>query len=291
MTPPILVAYSPTSADRAPVDFAATVAAASGAPLVLAAVAEHDPISVDHLREQLGLDASIEVRIAQDGTPAAALETAIAEVRPALVVVGSTHRGRVSRALSHGGTTGHVADGSTVPVVVVPHEHAMRDGGLRTIGAAFVPTDEGRAALGVGAELARMAGARLLAVSVHSGRHASGADHELDPKDGEYARERLIAQDALNAAIAELAKGVDTEPDMLYQETLDGLEAASQRVDLLVIGGRASAPLGTLSLGGVAQRLITGAASPVLLLPRGTDSLGALRAASSPSEAPGAGRP
>jgi hypothetical protein len=78
---------------------------------------------------------------------------------------------------------------------------------------------------------------------------------------------------------------------MLYQETLDGLEAASQRVDLLVIGGRASAPLGTISLGGVARRLIGGAASPVLLLPRGTDGLGALHAASSLSETSPAGRP
>jgi hypothetical protein len=49
--------------------------------------------------------------------------------------------------------------------------------------------------------------------------------------------------------------------------------------------------VGRISLGGVAQRLIAGATTPVLLLPRGTDGVGALRAASSLSEASPAGRP
>ena len=52
----------------------------------------------------------------------------------------------------------------------------------------------------------------------------------------------------------------------------DGLAAASGHVDLLVMGSRAYGPMRAVMLGGVSRRVMTRAACPVLVLPRGTTS-------------------
>jgi nucleotide-binding universal stress UspA family protein len=277
--PPIIAAYSPKSRDRGPVDFALEAARATGAPVVVVAVGEDEPGAADRVREALTLDAGVELGTVGHGSPAKVLEAAIEELRPRLVVVGSTHRGRLGRVLP-GSTAEQVMHGCSAPIAIVPHRHEMPQGGVRAIGAGFVSTDEGRAALRSAADLARALGARLLAVMVLSPHHADdqgaellvGASHQ-DPGQSRQARARLVAQDVLEAAIAELAQGVETEPDVLYQDTLEGLEAASQRVDLMVIGARAGGALNVVGLGSVSRRLMVTAACPVLLLPRGVDRL------------------
>ena len=122
----------------------------------------------------------------------------------------------------------------------------MPPGGVRLIAAGFEPTDEGRAALRVAAALARATGAKLLATMVLDPKHAEDqapgllarTTHDQSLSENRHTRDRLTSQDALDAAIAELATGVDTEPDVLYQEPLEGLEAVSHRADLLVVGPR-----------------------------------------------------
>jgi len=91
--------------------------------------------------------------------------------------------------------------------------------------------------------------------------------------ENRYTRERLTSQDALTAAIAELAAGVETEPDVLFLEPLEGLEAVSRRADLLVIGARSYGPMHSVMLGGVSRKLIAAAGCPILVLPRGTEEL------------------
>ena len=148
------------------------------------------------------------------------------------------------------------------------------------MGAAFLPTDEGRAALRGAALLARAAGAKLLAVMVLDPKHAeeqSGgllavSQHEHDPSEDRYARDRLMASDTLDAAIAAVAADVETEPDVLYQDPVEGLTAASGRMDLLVMGSRAYGPKRAVMLGGVSRRVITSSECPVLVLPRGEES-------------------
>ena len=46
--------------------------------------------------------------------------------------------------------------------------------------------------------------------------------------------------------------------------------AASEHLDLLVMGSRAYGPAHAVLLGGVSRRVIAGAACPVVVLPRGT---------------------
>ena len=63
-----------------------------------------------------------------------------------------------------------------------------------------------------------------------------------------------------------------SRPDVLFQDPADGLEAASKRVDLLVMGSRAYGPARAVMLGGVSRRVTASAGSPVLVLPRGAEA-------------------
>jgi nucleotide-binding universal stress UspA family protein len=295
---PILVGYSPQTADRGPVNFGVAVSRFTGAPLTVVGVypggsnldrlsgGEFDPDTdgergggLEQLKSELeaeGVDAT--VKVVEHSSPARGLASTVEEIRPRLVVIGSTRRGRLGRVLP-GSTAERLIHGSPCPVVVVPHGHELPEQGLQTVGAAFVPTEEGRAALRVAAEIARATGARVLATLVLSPKHAAEmspglmahAHHEGDPAEELHARHRIAAADELEKAIAELAGDVEVERDVLFQHPAEGLEAASERVDLLVMGSRAYGPARAVMLGGVSRQVTASARCPVLVLPRGAD--------------------
>ena len=198
------------------------------------------------------------------------------ELHPGLLVIGSTHRGGLGRLLP-GARQSALIHGSPCPVVVVPHGEVPEQG-VRTVGAAFVPTDE--------AERRRERPLFLLEPPERqcsrpwlSQKHAEEQGtwptaHTMnsDPSEDRYARQRMEAANALEQAIAELAADVEVEPDVLFQDPADGLEAASKRVDLLVMGSRAYGPARAVMLGGVSRRVTASAGSPVLVLPRGAEA-------------------
>ena len=313
MSAPILVGYSPQTADRGPINFGVAVSHFTGAPLVVAAVfpggsdidvlsggefggdAHGDKTGLQQLQSELaaeGVDAS--TKVVEHSTPARGLARAVEETDPRLVVIGSTRRGRLGRVLP-GSTAERLIHGSPRPVVVVPHAYEVPEQGLRTVGAAFVPTDEGRAALRTAAAIARAAGARVLATMVLSPKHAAEmspglmahAPHEKSPAEDLHARHRIEATDELENAITELAGGVEVERDVLFQHPAEGLEAASQRVDLLVMGSRAYGPARAVMLGGVSRQVTASASCPVLVLPRGAeDQIEALLATAEGRAAP-----
>lgn len=297
MAASILVGYSPEGADRGPVNFGIAASRFTGAPLVVAAVtpggsqidrmsggefggdAASEGAALEQLRAELAqgeVDATIHV--VEHSSPARGLAQAVEEIHPGLLVIGSTHRGRLGSVLP-GSTAERLIHGSPCPVVVVPHGYEVPQQGVRTVGAAFVATDEGRAALRAAAVLARAAGATVIATMVLSPKHAeeqspglmARAHHDQDPSEDRYARHRMEAEAALEQAIAELATDVEVEPDVLFQHPADGLEAASKRVDLLVMGSRAYGPAHAVMLGGVSRRVTASAGSPVLVLPRGAE--------------------
>lgn len=297
MSAPILVGYSPQTADRGPINFGVAVSRFTGAPLVVAAVfpggSDIDVLSggefggdphgdrsgLEQLRSELEsqrVDASI--KVVEHSTPARGLAGTVEETDPRLVVIGSTRRGRLGRVLP-GSTAERLIHGSPRPVVVVQHGYETPEQGLQSVGAAFVPTDEGRAALRTAAAIARAAGARVLATMVLSPKHAAEmspglmaqAHHERDPGEDLHARHRIEATDELENAITELAGDVEVEPDVLFQRPAEGLEAASQRVDLLVMGSRAYGPARAVMLGGVSRQVTASASCPVLVLPRGAE--------------------
>jgi nucleotide-binding universal stress UspA family protein len=269
---PILVAFSPDSADQGPVNFAAAAGRLTGAPLVVVAVGD-GAASLESELAARGVSAT--VRSVEHEKPAHAVTDAVEELSPSLVVVGSTRRGRLGRVLL-GSTAEHVMKGSPCPVVVAPCGYEAPAGDLRNVGAAFVPTGGGRETLREAAELARSAGARLTAVMVLSPKHAgeqspglmAAAHHDHDVSEDVAGRSRLAAEDALRDALAASAADLDTEPDVLFQEPADGLVAASGRLDVLVMGSADHGPPGAVALGSVGREVTAKAGCPVLVLPR-----------------------
>jgi nucleotide-binding universal stress UspA family protein len=261
---PILAAFSPATAAKEPVAFGLAARRLTGAPLVVIAVkhgglvphaAIGDPVDGDATLEHLrhGLDRrlleDVEIAVYEDRTAARGIARAVDELRPELVVLGSSGRGRIGAALL-GTTAERVLHASACPVAVVPNGYAPPAEGVRVVGAAYVPMATGREALRAAAVLAWAGGARLRAITV--------ADSE-----------RTAARTDLAEAAAELAGGVAPTLDVRVGDPADELVAASRELDLLVMGSRALGPRRAVLLGSVSRKVLDRAACPVLVLPAG----------------------
>jgi nucleotide-binding universal stress UspA family protein len=292
---PIVAAFSPQTAAREPVEFGVAASRVTGAPLIVAAVRHSGPVvrsvagevsegdddrTLEHLRlglERRGLR-DVEIRVFEDRTAARGLARALDELAPELIVLGSTRRGATGSALV-GSTAERVIHASSCPVAVVPNGYESPESGVQVIGAAFSPTPEGREALHMAAGLARSGGARLRAITVLDREHAAeqsaglmaSQHHDTAASEGEAGRRRLGAEGALRDAIAELAGDLDVDVDVLVNDAADGLVAASQGVDLLVMGSRGLGPKKAVVLGSVSRKVVDRSACPVLVLPRGAD--------------------
>jgi nucleotide-binding universal stress UspA family protein len=277
---PILVGFNPHTADRGPVEFGAAVSRALDAPLVVIGVrpADDEP-TLDHVRLDLqrhGLSA--EVRAVDNASVGMAISNEMKDLSPQMVVLGATRRGAARSALL-GTTIEHVIHDATTPVTVVPHGYQAPAEGLRSVGAAYAPTDEGREALRAAAAVARVGGVKMKAIQVldpkHAGEQASGMlsdlQHSSDPAASEHAAKIRGEEDALRAALAEQAPGVEAEIDVLFNDPGEGLVAASRHVDLLIMGSRARSPRKAVVLGSVSRHVAEHSECPVLILPRGAD--------------------
>jgi nucleotide-binding universal stress UspA family protein len=302
--PPILVGYDPESADRAPVRFGVAAARFTGAPLIVASVcapkhavghaeelAPHATQAHEELKADLGT--AVEVRELR-GTSAPRVLHEEAEAEGAgLLVVGSTDRGSVGRVLP-GSTAERLMHGAPCPIAVVPHGWDAR-GRLDPIGVAYVPTEEGVAALRSAHALAGKAGAVLRVLSmvkpgvgVTAPTEASmGGQAGTDVEDVEGVH-ALEVEKAVHHALAELNGGhVEAEIDTLVDDPADALVRISEHLDLLVCGSRGYGPLRAVLLGGVSRRVVAEARCPVIVLPRGVGArLEALAAAPGTIQAP-----
>ena len=191
----------------------------------------------------------------------------------ALVIVGSTHTGRVGRVLP-GSTGERLLHGSPCSVAVVPkdyREHA-RDP-IRRIGVAFNDSEEANAAVAAAATLAQALGAELEVISVVSPdtystpaamSAASSASLRVDV-------ERHV-QERLDELVAGLPEGVNAHGVLGDGGPADALIERSQELDLLITGSRGYGPLRSVLVGGVAGRLVREAHCPVIVVPRGIES-------------------
>jgi nucleotide-binding universal stress UspA family protein len=255
---PVLAALCPATAAAEPLDFGLAVSRVCGAPLVVVAVTAWDAPGRDGPASSWAggtwrLDRALErravrqaaVRVVAADSPARGLAQAVDELAPRLIALGLRRGGHAGRL---GTTARRVVHVSSCPVALVPAGYRPPAAGLRTIGAAFTPTAEGERALRAAAALASAAGGRLWAIAA------------LDAADQ--------AEGVLRDALSALPAGAAAEVDLRTGEPADGLVVASRRLDLLVLGSRASGPPGAVRLGGVSRTVVDRAECPLLLVPR-----------------------
>jgi nucleotide-binding universal stress UspA family protein len=300
MARPVLVGYDPGTGDHAPVHFGVAMSRLDGAPLIVAAVQSGPrPIAISGLQtvpyaiaadEDLEADCTpmlqqLENELGQQGVavecraltgtsvPRALHEAAEAE-NAALLVVGSTRRGPVGRALP-GSTAERLLPGAPCPVAVVPRRWT-RNGELETIGVAFVDTPEGREALRGAHVLARRAGAKLRVLTVvrvtlplYMETEAQTAGRRATYLEDVLGEHQLAAVAAARRAVAELDGDADVDVEGFTGDPAEVLVRFSEHLDLLVCGSRGYGPVRAVLLGGVSRQVVAAARCPVVVLPRG----------------------
>jgi len=297
---PVLAAFSPDTGAREPVEFAVAASRITGAPLIVVVVVDTGspvrlggkiadeaptlPAAVEapvrHLRRELEeRGVPVEVRAFEDSTAARGLARAIDELEPELVVVGATSRGERGSLLL-GTTAGRVIHVSACPVAVVPPGYVRPEGGVRVVCAAYSRSAEGEDALRAAASLARSGGVALRVITVIEPKHMQEEAHQLMAEqhhavggESQYAaRTRLEIEARTRAVVAELAGDLDADVDLMVDEPVRALVAASAHVDLLVMGSRALGPKRAVVLGSVSRRVIERTACPVVVIPRGSEA-------------------
>jgi nucleotide-binding universal stress UspA family protein len=297
MPAPIIAAYEPYTEDRAPVLLALAAADLTGGAVTAVSVHPRPPTDTwaippidDGAAERLVADAvarlHADLGVATETTGGASVPAALhalaRERDAALIVVGSTARGRPGRVLT-GSTAERLLQGAPCPVAIAPRGYER--GEVTTIAVGFVDSPDGRAALTTAHALARRVGARLRVIAaLHpSGGLDAAMAAGLRPARGAMleGRHRTETQAILEAAVAALGDDVEVETELHVDDPADVLLAISEHVDLLVCGSRGYGPLRSVLLGGVSRRLVDESRCPVLVLPRGTEvSLEALANAS-----------
>jgi nucleotide-binding universal stress UspA family protein len=222
----------------------------------------------------------VETRAVVDGDPAAALARLADEERAEVVVVGSSHRGRVGRALL--GSVGEqlLRELSCALAVAPPGFGASVAGPIETIGVAFDGEEESCRALDEAAALARALGAHLRLIAVVE--HPEISPSVLGPVEvaelTDERREEL--ETALKRAAASLHPDVAVDTELLSGPPVGVIsERCRQGIDLLMTGSRAYGPLRRALLGSVSTQLMRTCPCPLYVVPRGTAKPSATAAA------------
>ena len=202
--------------------------------------------------------------------PAKGLHELARAEHAALVVVGSSHRGRPGRALA--GTVGKkLLHGAPCAVAVAPLDLRKREATVDVIGVGYDGEPESEIALNAAVDLSKAMSARLLLVS---------AAHEPDPAFigyGVVEAEVPTPQTAVERAQGLLDRALERLPDSVKAggQVIAGgpsVLADVQGIDLMVIGSRGYGSLRQVLLGSVGARLVESARFPVLVMPRSADS-------------------
>jgi len=202
-------------------------------------------------------------------SPSQGLQLLAEELNPDVVVVGSSHRGRIGQVLA-GNIALRLLNGLDRPLAVAPAGYAGGAGELRTIGVGFDGSMESRAALRAAGELASAAHAEVRVIGVATS-HAEVATHPRAFAWGAGAgrddlHERL--RGAVESAAGSLPTGVAHSVELHTGGPATVLMDEGQTLDLLVLGSRGYGPARRLLLGSVSSQLVRGAPCPVLVVPR-----------------------
>ena len=202
-------------------------------------------------------------------SPAQGLHELAISTHASLVVVGSTHTGRLGRVLP--GSTGEkLLHGAPCAVAIVPRGYDEQPVGR--VGVAYDGSDEAKAALDSAVALARAFGAELELIGV------AASDWYTGPVIAGGVGIDVLREEIEEQVIFEpRARPRATCPprSRLVLRTGDPAEelaARSAELDLLVTGSRGYGPLRSVITGGVSGRVIRSAQCPVIVVPRGAEA-------------------
>lgn len=183
-----------------------------------------------------------------------------------LLVLGSTHRGKLGRILP-GGVGERLLNGAPCAVAVAPQGWARGEHfGIGTIGVGYDGRAESRAALGLAVGMARARGASLQILVALSPVPPAGGTGDVPRRYDDLLRAegaRLLEEGA-----ALVPSGLEVERRMELGDAAQVLSEAGVELDLLVIGSRGYGPLRRTLLGGVSSEVMRLAPCPVIVVPR-----------------------
>ena len=267
------------------------LALAAGAPVILATVQRSDALRPDaHSHEILlredALSTLVPLAFALDDVDGVELRPLVANTSAAhalqelaehedagIIVVGSSHTGRLGRVLP-GSTAERLLHGAPCPVAVVPlgyRNHATSEHPV--VGCAYRPTEDGEASLGAAEELALALSAQLRVMQVTEPLTRIYDSGEM-PLNFAETNASIYAETerALMERVERLSSKVQHEGTLYSGRPADVLVGLSETVDVLVMGSHGYGPLKAVLLGGVSGRVIRSAACPVIVVPRGATS-------------------
>jgi len=284
----IVVAVDASERTMDPVRLGEDFARLLGAPVVLFSAFPYAPLQdlegqVERQARDDGRKILLELGATMDGievadaqvvasnSPARELQRISEEDGVGLIVVGSTHRGRMGRVVP-GAVGERLLSGSACPVAVAPVGYADREGReLRRIGVAFDGSEEARRALGSAVNLAGRSQADLRVITVHHPVTFGSESLYAGPLPVASVNEQLEAdaRDTMAQAVTQVRSEVSAEGEFAVGDPAEVLARKSADVDLLVTGSRGYGPLGAVLLGGTTHHLVSAAACPVLVIARG----------------------
>jgi nucleotide-binding universal stress UspA family protein len=218
--------------------------------------------SLEHARANASVDAKLV--LVEAPSPGRGLHGEAEDDEADLLVVGSSHRGSLGRAMLGDDTRGAL-DGAPCAVAVAPRAYAERPRPFATIGVGYDGSSESTAAIEVAKALAKRTSAKVRALQVVAipPYTYAGAIGALGPVlEG---IDDLVKQAANRATMP----GVDGSAE--FGLPGEELAAFSAEVDLLIVGSRGYGPLHRMISGSTSRYLQRHARAPLLVLPRGTE--------------------
>jgi nucleotide-binding universal stress UspA family protein len=263
----ILIGVDATARSEDAIALARRIAHTLDGDLIVAAVTANREEGQATVRRMAGLlepglnPERIRTAVVPGPSPAHGLHELAAAEHAALIVVGSTHTGRLGR-VRPGSTGERLLLGAPCAVAVAPHGYRTRlDTALKTVGVAYNGSREADQALAAALALADATGAHVQAITV--------IPLELYGTPP-YARAELEA--GMRAALEDAVAGTDAETVVLDGRPWAALAARTPELDLLLVGSRGYGPLKAVITGGTSGPLIHHAHCPVLVMPRGVDA-------------------
>ncbi len=279
----ILVGYDGSDQARDAAGLGRLLAEVSGAKLTLAAVLPQDPLTGG--RDVLFKDSDAELRCKLEeaaepigattltlpsSSPARGLHELAEGIGAQLLVVGSSHRAGIGRAVA-GTVAQRLLHGAPCAVAVAPDGYRLSEPGLHVLAVGYDGEPESRQALAAAIDLA-LAGGGTLRLYVGLDPQPFGAA-PFAGAPGEAYRDALREhyESKLQEALASIPAELHPSAEPLRGEVAGALVAeADKGADLLCIGSRGYGPVRRVLLGSVSSELIKSAPCPLLILPRGT---------------------